>query len=132
GVACEICAKEMPGEMLRVAGLRDDLEKLLVRAFPGIRPNGNLRHRLPGNNSMIFPGVDADALLLNVPELALSTGSACTSGAADPSHVLTAIGVPNELATSTVRVGIGRFNSAEDIQNAATQLAEAYDRLRCL
>ena len=130
GQACALCATEMIDEAARVSRLRDDLEKNLLAAMPQVRRNGNLTNRLPGNSSLTFPGVEADALLMNVPELALSTGSACTSGAPDPSHVLTAIGLPRDLALSTVRVGLGRFNSESDVRTAVSLLSQAYERLR--
>lgn len=129
GRACEICRAEMADDASRVGGLRDDLESRLVAAIPGLGRNGKLDRRLPGNSSLTFPGVDADALLLNVPELALSTGSACTSGAPDPSHVLTAIGLPRDLALSTIRVGLGRFTTQAEVQTAASLLVNAYRRL---
>lgn len=129
GQACQLCASEMSSEAIRVGRLRDALENQLLRAIPELRRNGNLTNRLPGNSSLTFPGVDADALLLNVPELALSTGSACTSGAPEPSHVLMAVGIPRELALSTVRVGLGRFTSDSDVQTAAALLCKAFSRL---
>lgn len=129
GQASALCAQEMVGEAARVSRLRDTLEAHLSSAVPGLRRNGNLSSRLPGNSSLTFPGVEADALLLNVPRLALSTGSACASGAIEPSHVLLGIGVPRDLAYSTVRVGLGRFTTASDVETAATQLAGAYNCL---
>lgn len=129
GQACLLCAREMPTEAVRVAGLRDQLEQNLMAAIPELKRNGNLRDRLPGNSSLTFPAVDADALLLNVPEVALSSGSACTTGTVDPSYVLTAIGIPRELALSTIRVGLGRFTTASDIQTASALLANAYHHL---
>jgi cysteine desulfurase len=129
GQACALCAAEMHEEARRIGQLRDRLEEELLRAIPDLRRNGNLTNRLPGNSSLTFPGVEADALLLNVPELALSTGSACTSGAPEPSHVLTAVGLPRDLAHSTIRVGLGRFNTATEIHTAAILLRGAYHRL---
>ena len=129
GQACAICGVEMADESIRVGSLRDQFEDQLLRLIPALRRNGNLTHRLYGNSSLTFPGVEADALLLNVPELALSTGSACNSGAIEPSHVLLAIGLPRDLAYSTVRVGLGRFTTGPDVQTAATLLAQAYGRL---
>ena len=111
GEACVLCAAQRETEAARVAALRDALEDQLLLSIPSLRQNGNLANRLPGNSSLTFPGVEADALLLNVPTLALSTGSACNSGAIEPSHVLQTIGLPRDLAYSTIRVGLGRFTT---------------------
>ena len=113
GKACELCESFLPQEQVRVAALRDSFEQQIVAAVQRVRFNGDLENRLPNNSSFTFPGVDAEALILNTPELALSTGSACTSGALEPSHVLTAIGLSREAAYSTVRVGLGRFTNTE-------------------
>lgn len=129
GEACGLCGAEMTEEAARVGALRDCLEKSLLAAIPNLRRNGKMEGRLPGNSSLTFPGVDADALLLSVPELALSTGSACTSGAPDPSYVLTALGLSRELALSTIRVGLGRFTMESEVLLAAAILVKAYREL---
>ncbi|MEW5877249.1 MAG: cysteine desulfurase family protein [Acidobacteriota bacterium] len=132
GEACRLCKEEMDAESLRLAALRDRFEQLLLERIPQLQRNGDLSHRLPNNSSLMFPDVDADALLLNLPDIALSTGSACTAGALEPSHVLQAIGLTREQAYRTVRVGLGRFNTQEEVETAATRIAEAAFRIRAL
>lgn len=132
GEACRLCGEEMNAESARLALLRDELEGQLLLAIPGLRRNGNLENRLPHNSSLTFPGVEADALLANLPGLALSTGSACTSGAIEPSQVLAAIGLSRNEAYSTLRVGLGRPTTAEDITKAAIQVQEAIFRMETL
>ncbi|MDI3340916.1 MAG: cysteine desulfurase family protein [Sphaerobacter sp.] len=129
GEACAVCAVEMHDEAMRVASLRDQLETRLSAAIPGLQINGNLGNRLPGNSSLTFPAVEADALIAHLPGFALSTGSACTSGAVEPSHVLTAIGLSREAADATIRIGLGRFTTSEEIDAAARVIPEAWMRL---
>ena len=97
--------------------------------IPSARFNGDLNCRLPGNSSITFPGVEADALILNLPEIALSMGSACNSGAPEPSYVLTAIGLPRNLAYDTVRIGWGRFNSWVEVDIVLDQICTVYEQL---
>jgi len=132
GKACELCQGEMSGESERVVALRDELERLLEETIPGIRFNGALKSRLPGCSSVTFPGIEADALLANLPGVALSTGSACSSGALEPSHVLTAIGISREDAYSTIRIGMGRYTSREEVEQASCLIEKAYSTLVAL
>jgi cysteine desulfurase len=132
GVACRIAREGLAAEAARVAALRDRLLAGLRARVPGLAVNGGLHRRLPGNLSLRFPGVRALDLIAACPELAVSTGSACTSAAVAPSHVLTALGLPADAAAGTLRVGIGRFNSAADIDTAIAMLADAYARLTAL
>jgi cysteine desulfurase len=129
GEACSLCHEQLPGESMRVAALRDRLEKAILEAVPMVRRNGNLGHRLPGNSSLTFPAIDAEALVVNSPDLAISTGSACTSGTLEPSYVLLAIGLGRDEASSTVRVGVGRFNTEEEIDKAVRLIVGAFERL---
>jgi cysteine desulfurase len=129
GQACEVCKEEMPSESKRITELRNSFEKILTDSILEIQINGNLGCRLPGNSSLSLPNVEGDALLLNIPNVAMSIGSACNTGALEPSYVLTSIGLSREMASSTIRVGIGRFTTYEEIKNAATLITEAYDRL---
>ncbi|MCZ7554726.1 MAG: cysteine desulfurase [Anaerolineales bacterium] len=129
GEACRICSLQVAEESERLASLRDYFERRLQDEASGIRINGDTTHRLPNTSSVTFPEVDADALLLNVPSLMLGTGSACTSGAIAPSHVLEAMRLSREDAFRTVRASIGRFTSAEQIESAVTAIAEAYKRM---
>jgi len=108
--------------------LRERLERRLREGFPGLRINDGPEQRLPNTISITLPGVEADALMLNVPDLMLGTGSACNTGAIEPSHVLEAIGLTREEASQTVRVSLGRFTTAEQIEAAAAALIAAYSR----
>jgi cysteine desulfurase len=132
GEACAIAAAEMAAEGERLRALRDRLLATLQEGIDGLRINGAMEHRLPGNLNVSFPGIDAEALLMSLPDLALSTGSACSSAAVEPSHVLRAIGVPPDLAHGSVRFGLGRFNTEEEIDYAASRVLEAVKRLRAL
>jgi cysteine desulfurase len=132
GVACSICLAEMSKEASRVTALRDQLEMLLSAKFPNLIRNGDLDHRLPGNSSLTFHGIDAETLIANVPELSLSTGSACTSGTPAPSHVLLAIGLSRDEAHQTIRIGLGRFSTETDIQRASDLINKAIARIRSL
>jgi cysteine desulfurase len=132
GEACALCAREMAEEAARVGGLRDRLRARLETAVELSSVNGSMEHRLPGNLNMSFSGVNAEALILSMPEIALSTGSACTSATVEPSHVLRALGVSVEQAHSSVRFGLGRFNTEEEVDYAATRLIESVRKLRAL
>ena len=127
GEACAICADEMEPESLRARGLRDRLKAAIERELDGLRVNGSMEHRLPGNLNLSFEGVDSEALLVSLPELALSTGSACSSASVAPSHVLTALGVNPH---SAVRFGVGRFNTETEMDYAAARIVEAVRKLR--
>jgi cysteine desulfurase len=129
GEACSLCERKLTGEAARIAVLRERFEETLLESVPEASRNGDLTNRLPGNSSLTFPGIDAEALVVNAPELAISTGSACTSGAPEPSHVLLATGLSREDASSTVRIGVGRFNTEEEMDLAAESLSGAFERL---
>jgi cysteine desulfurase len=131
GEACAICAAEMDEEAARVGALRDRLRTAL-ESIGGVRVNGSMEHRLPGNLNVSFAGVDAEALLVSVPGVAVSTGSACTSATVEPSHVLRALGTGDEAAHSSVRFGLGRFTTEEEIDYAAARIAESVRKLRAL
>jgi cysteine desulfurase len=132
GEACAIAAVEMENEAVRVGALRDRLHRALAASLDGIRVNGSTEHRLPGNLNVSFCGIDAEALLMSMPEIALSTGSACSSATVEPSHVLRAIGLSEDLARAAVRFGLGRFNTEEEIDYAAGRICEVVSRLRNL
>jgi len=129
GAACRIAAAEMQAEQTRIGALRDRLLAGLRAQIPGLVVNGPLQRRLAGNLSLQFPGIDAIALIDACPELAISTGSACGSAEVAPSYVLTALGLTQAQAASTLRVGIGRFTSAIDIDAAIGILARAATKL---
>jgi len=130
GQACALCGQEMAAEGERLRGLRDRLLSQLQSGLEAVRVNGSLEHRLPGNLNLSFAGVNAETLLLNLPEVALSTGSACTSAVAEPSHVLRALGIGEDMARSSVRFGIGRSNTADEIDWVARRLIAAVQKLR--
>jgi cysteine desulfurase len=132
GRAAEIAVQELPTESARVGRLRDWLEAYVISQFPEAHRNGAESRRLAGNSSLTLPGVDADALTVQLADVVVSTGSACTSGAPEPSHVLTAIGLTREEASSTVRLGLGRFTLESDIEYAAQRLVEVALRVRDL
>jgi cysteine desulfurase len=129
GRACELIAED-PAEGARLAHLRDRFEQDLQRQLPWISRNGPNVRRLPGNSSIRIPGVDAEAMIANLPDVTLSTGSACTAGALAPSHVLLAIGLTRAAAHETVRVGIGRFTMEEDLRYAVERISAAAVFLR--
>jgi cysteine desulfurase len=132
GAACELCGKEMDEERARVGALRDELQAALLGAVEGVQVNGHPAERLEGNLSISFEGVPGEALLANLRKLAVSSGSACTSATLEPSHVLRAIGLSDTLAHSTLRFGIGRFNTAEELRSAAEQVVALVRHLRAM
>lgn len=128
GEACRLAGAEMAAEAERLAGLRERLLARLSDAIPGISVNGSREHRLAGNLNLAFPAARAGTLLADLPDLCLSTGSACSSAAVEPSYVLGAMGVPAEVAARSLRIGIGRFTSAAEIDLAAAMLIAAHAR----
>lgn len=128
GAACRLAGAEMAAEAERLAGLRERLLARLSDAIPGISVNGSREHRLAGNLNLAFPAARAETLLADLPDLCLSTGSACSSAAVEPSYVLGAMGVPAEVAARSLRIGIGRFTSAAEIDLAAAMLIAAHAR----
>ena len=130
GKACEIAAEEMAAEAERLRLLRDRLRLRLESALDQVRVNGSLEHRLPGNLNMSFAGVEGEALLMGLSDVALSTGSACTSAALEPSYVLRALGLGDEIAHSSLRFGLGRFNTEAEIDYTADRLIEVVQNLR--
>nr|WP_294509722.1 aminotransferase class V-fold PLP-dependent enzyme [uncultured Rhodopila sp.] len=126
GTACDLAAAEMPGEAERIAGLRRRLLDRLSAGIPELRINGSLDARIAGNLNLTFPARAAAALMAAAPDLCVSTGSACSSAEIEPSYVLRAMGLSEREAASTLRIGIGRFTSAADIDYAAAALVAAY------
>jgi cysteine desulfurase len=124
GEACFICQQEMFCEAVRIATLRDRLEMQIQDSCPAVRLNGSREARLPHNSSLTIPGISGDILLAQLPNIALSTGSACESGAMEPSKVLQAIGLSREDAASTVRIGLGRFTTMEEIEQVVQHVIE--------
>jgi cysteine desulfurase len=132
GEACDLCAHEMEADASRVRGLRDRLKAHLEAELARVDVNGSMEHRLPGNLNMSFAGVSGASLLMSLPDVALSTGSACTSATVEPSHVLRALGVGDELAHSSLRFGLGRFTTEEEIDFVARRVVESVRKLRAL
>ena len=114
GRAAAIAADEMAEEAPRLRQLRDRLHQGLARRVSGLALNGDAEHRLPGNLNLSFPGIDAPGLIDACPSIAISTGSACTSAKVEPSYVLRALGLPDAVANSAIRIGLGRFNTAAE------------------
>jgi cysteine desulfurase len=126
GEACRLAQLEMADEAKRVAALRDSLLGRLRAAMPEIVVNGSREARIGGNLNVTFPAVTAAELMERVPDLCVSTGSACSSALIEPSYVLRALGLTDEAASRTLRFGIGRFTSPADIDYAAAALAAAH------
>jgi cysteine desulfurase len=129
GRAASIAREEMETEAARLRGLRNRLQKNLMRRVPGLRVNGDTEHRLPGNLNLSFPGLTAPELIAACPTVAMSTGSACTSASVGPSYVLRALGLPDALANASIRLGLGRFTTADEVDFAADALAASSSRL---
>lgn len=130
GAACQLAGELMSEEGGRLSKLRDCLHERLARELPEVRVNGSTEHRLPNNLSMSFAGVDSEGLLMGLNDIALSSGSACTSATLEPSYVLKAIGLDDEAAHSSVRFGLGRFTTDEDVDRAASRTIETVRKLR--
>jgi cysteine desulfurase len=129
GHAATIAGAEMTEEAARLRGLRDRLYQGLARRVPGLGLNGDGERRLAGNLNLTFPGIEALALIEACPTIAISTGSACTSATVEPSYVLRALGLSDALANSAIRIGLGRFNTAAEVDFAVDALAAGAARL---
>jgi len=132
GAACTLCRDEMAEEAARVSALRDRLQAKLQAALDQVTVNGALGGRLPGNLNLTFGWVTADALLMALPDIALSTGSACSSATPETSHVLRAIGMTADEARASVRFGLGRFTTEEEVDYVTGRVTEAVNRIRSL
>jgi cysteine desulfurase len=130
GKACEIARREMAAEAERLTNLRERLKKKIVDQLEEVYINGHSTERLPGNMNMSFAYVEGESLLMALKEIAVSTGSACTSASLEPSHVLRAIGVEEELAHTSIRFGLGRFNTEEEVDYTVRRVVEEVRRLR--
>lgn len=124
GAAAKLSTELLESDARRSAVMRDRFEVDLTKAIPGALINGAIDRRLPGITSITLPGVDADAVLANAPELAISSSSACSAGAPEPSHVLSGIGLTREEAYSTLRISFGRFTQESEAEYATSRLAE--------
>jgi len=132
GKACEIAQKEMAAEAERLVRLRERLKDGILGELDEVTINGHPTERLPGNLNMSFAYVEGESLLMALKEIAVSTGSACTSASLEPSYVLRALGVPEELAHTSIRFGLGRFNTEDEVDFTIERVVEEVRRLRAL
>jgi cysteine desulfurase len=130
GKACELCEQDMEAESKRLAAMRDRLQAGIMNALEEVYLNGHPTQRLPNNLNLSFAYVEGEALLMGVKEIALSSGSACTSATLEPSYVLRALGVGSDLAHSSIRFGLGRFNTDEEVDYTIQRIIEAVTKLR--
>lgn len=130
GKACEIAMEVMEEESARLIYLREKLRNGIMDSLDEVSVNGHLTKRMPGNINLSFAYVEGESLLMGLREIALSSGSACTSATLEPSYVLQALGVSAELAHSSVRFGLGRFNTEEEVDYVIKRVAETVNRLR--
>lgn len=130
GAACALAQKEMPEESARLRGLRDKLKKTLETELDEVYVNGSLEHRLPHNLNISFAYVEGESLLMGINDVAVSSGSACTSATLEPSYVLKALGAGDDLAHSSIRFGLGRFNTEEEIDYVGNKVVEVVRKLR--
>ena len=132
GEACAICQKEMTAESARHRQMRDWLKNKLEAELDETFINGSMEHRLPHNLNMSFAYVEGESLLMGINDIAVSSGSACTSATLEPSYVLKALGVGDDLAHTSIRFGIGRFNTQEELEYTADRMIEVVRKLRDL
>jgi cysteine desulfurase len=132
GVACEIAGAEMASEGERLRRLRERLTAGILARVEGVRVNGSLERRVAGNLNLSFEGVDGEALLMAMRDVALSSGSACASASAKPSHVLLALGIGEDLAHASLRFGLGRGNTQEEVDAVIDLLEEKVRSLRAM
>jgi cysteine desulfurase len=130
GQACEICRQEMPAESKRLTALRDRMIREITSRIPDAYLNGHPTQRLPNNVNISYAYVEGESLLMGLKEVALSSGSACTSASLEPSYVLKSLGVGDELAHSSIRYGLGRFNTDEEVDYVIERTVETVNRLR--
>jgi cysteine desulfurase len=130
GAACELALRSIAENEPRIAALRDRLQQLLLEALDGVTVNGPQHGRLAANLNVTIDGVEADALLLGLPELALSAGAACSTSQAKPSHVIEAIGAIHRAPAAVLRFGLGRGNTVDEIDRAARCVVDRVRRLR--
>jgi cysteine desulfurase len=130
GKACEICREEMDSETKRLTAFREKLRAAITGRLEEVYLNGHPTQRLPGNLNLSFAYVEGESLLMGLNDVALSSGSACTSASLEPSYVLKALGVGDDLAHSSIRYGLGRFNTEEEVDWVAEKTVETVSRLR--
>jgi cysteine desulfurase len=132
GKAAELAKDEMGAEAIRLTALRDRLYRGITSKLPEVYVNGTMEHRLPGNLNISFAFVEGESLLMALKDVAVSSGSACTSASLEPSYVLRALGAGDDLAHSSIRFGIGRFNTEEEIDFVIDLVVKSVEKLRAL
>ncbi len=132
GKACEIAGEEMETEAIRLRGLRERLHRGITAKLSETYVNGSMEHRLPGNLNISFAFVEGESLLMALKDVAVSSGSACTSASLEPSYVLRALGVGDELAHTSIRFGLGRFNTEAEVDFVIDLVTKSVERLRTL
>ena len=132
GKAAELCQQEMVAETERMRRLRDRLKDSVMSQLDETYINGSMVHRLPHNINISFAYVEGESLLMGINDVAVSSGSACTSATLEPSYVLKALGVGEDLAHTSIRFGIGRFNTEEEVDYVVARVVETVNRLRQL
>ncbi len=132
GKACEIAGRELSEETSRLIDLREGLKNGILSRLDEVYVNGHPAQRLPGNMNISFAYVEGESLLMALKDIALSSGSACTSASLEPSHVLRALGLEENLVHSSIRFGLGRFNTAEEVDYTVDRMVEEVSRLRKL
>ena len=130
GKTCELAVTEMPTEAKSLEKMRDDLLERLTTKLDGIHINGSMENRVSGNLNISIEDVDAESLMAALPDLAMSSGSACTSASEESSYVLKAIGLSNEMAEASLRIGLGRFNTEDEVDYAAERLIDEITNVR--
>ena len=130
GAACEIAGREMNEETSRMLSLRDKLQAGIFERLDEVYLNGHPTERLPGNLNLSFAYVEGESLLMGMKDIAVSSGSACTSATLEPSYVIRALGTDEELAHSSIRFGLGRFNTEEEVDFVAQRVTDEVRRLR--
>ena len=130
GKACEIAGEEMEAESARLIELRDYMKNKFEAALDYVHVNGNMEHHLPGNLNMSFVYVEGESLLMGINDIAVSSGSACTSATLEPSYVLKALGLGDDVAHSSIRFGLGRFNTKAEVDYVSDKLIDVVLKLR--
>jgi len=130
GAACEVAREGMVAEAARLTELRDYLKAKFERSLDYVHVNGNMDHHLPGNLNMSFVYVEGESLLMGINEIAVSSGSACTSATLEPSYVLKALGLGDDVAHSSIRFGLGRFNTKAEVDYVSDKLINVVLKLR--
>ncbi len=130
GKACELCQQEMATESKKMIALRERLKNAIMSQLDECYINGSMEHHLPNNINISFAFVEGESLLMGINDVAVSSGSACTSATLEPSYVLKALGVGEDLAHTSIRFGLGRFNTEEEVDYVVSRVVETVNRLR--